>query len=74
MEAGTVFQESGTWPGTQRRAREALAHGLQQRGDYELNLGARVVPPTDLTPAWVSMTWEPQPGAPERITVQLTLR
>ena len=25
-------------------------------------------------PAWVSMTWEPQPGAPERTTVQLTLR
>lgn len=44
VEAGAVFQESGTWPGTQRRVREALAHGLQQRGDYELNLGARLGP------------------------------
>ena len=30
--------------GTQRRAREALAHGLQQRGDFELNQGARLGP------------------------------
>jgi hypothetical protein len=44
MEAGTVFQESGTWPGTQRRVREALAHGLQQRTEYELHLGARLGP------------------------------
>ncbi len=43
-EAGTVFQESGTWPGTQRRVRDALAHGLQQRGDFELNLCALLGP------------------------------
>jgi len=30
--------------GTQRRVREALAHGLQQRGDLELNQGARLGP------------------------------
>jgi enoyl-CoA hydratase/carnithine racemase len=44
MEAQAVFQESGTWPGTQRRVREALAHGLQQRGGFELNQGARLGP------------------------------
>jgi enoyl-CoA hydratase/carnithine racemase len=44
VDAGAVFQESGTWPGTQRRVRQALAHGLQQRGDYELNLGAQLGP------------------------------
>jgi len=30
VEARTVFLESSTWPGTQRRVREALAQGLQQ--------------------------------------------
>ena len=40
----TVFRESGTWPGTQRRMGEALAQGLQQRGDFELNQGARLGP------------------------------
>jgi enoyl-CoA hydratase/carnithine racemase len=44
VEAGAVFRESGTWPGTQRRVREALAQGLQQRGDFELNQGARLGP------------------------------
>jgi enoyl-CoA hydratase/carnithine racemase len=44
-EAAAVFRESGTWVGTQRRVREALAQGLQQRGDFELNLGARLGPP-----------------------------
>ena len=44
LEARTVFSESGTWPGTQRRVREALAQGLQQRGDFELNQGARLGP------------------------------
>jgi len=39
-----VFRESGNWPGTQRRVRDALGHGLQQRGNYELNLGARLGP------------------------------
>jgi enoyl-CoA hydratase/carnithine racemase len=43
-EAAAVFRESGTWPGTQRRVREALAQGLQQRGDFELNQGARLGP------------------------------
>ena len=43
-ETAAVFRESGTWPGTQRRVREALAQGLQQRGDFELNLGARLGP------------------------------
>ena len=43
-EAAAVFRESGTWPGTQRRVRDALAHGLQQRGDFELNLDARLGP------------------------------
>ncbi|MEY9968881.1 hypothetical protein ABIA33_006968 [Streptacidiphilus sp. MAP12-16] len=44
LEARTVFSESGTWPGTQRRVREALAQCLQQRGDFELNQGARLGP------------------------------
>jgi enoyl-CoA hydratase/carnithine racemase len=43
-EAAAVFRESGTWPGTQRRVREALAHGLQQRSDFEHNRGARLGP------------------------------
>jgi hypothetical protein len=38
-EAATVFRQSGTWPGTQQRVRDALAQGLQQRGDFELNQG-----------------------------------
>lgn len=43
-EAATVFGQSGTWPGTQQRVRDALAQGLQQRGDFELNQGARLGP------------------------------
>jgi hypothetical protein len=44
--AATVFRQSGTWPGTQQRVRDALAQGLQQRGDFELNQGARLGPAT----------------------------
>jgi enoyl-CoA hydratase/carnithine racemase len=33
LEARTVFSESATWPGTQRRVREALAKNPHQRGD-----------------------------------------
>jgi hypothetical protein len=44
VEAVTVFRESGTWPGTRRRVGEALAQGLQRRGDFELNQGARLGP------------------------------
>lgn len=43
-EAATVFRHSGTWPGTRQRVRDALAQGLQQRGDFELNQGARLGP------------------------------
>lgn len=43
-EAATVFRRSGTWPGTRQRVRDALAQSLQQRGDFELNQGARLGP------------------------------
>ena len=43
-EAATVFRHSGTWPGTRQRVRDALAQSLQQRGDFELNQGARLGP------------------------------
>ena len=42
VEANALFRQSGTWAGTRRRLRDALAEGLQQRGDYELNHGARL--------------------------------
>jgi enoyl-CoA hydratase/carnithine racemase len=42
VEANALFRQSSTWPGTRNRLREALAQGLQQRGDYELNQGARL--------------------------------
>jgi hypothetical protein len=44
VEAAALFRETATWPGTQARLRAALAGGLQQRGDYELNLGAMIAP------------------------------
>ncbi|MEU0882028.1 enoyl-CoA hydratase/isomerase family protein [Lentzea sp. NPDC005914] len=43
-ETSQIFRESGTWPGTRKRIGEAVARGLQQRGDFELNLGARLGP------------------------------
>jgi enoyl-CoA hydratase/carnithine racemase len=42
VEAGRLFRQSGTWPGTQRRLTQALDSGLQQRGDFELHQGARL--------------------------------
>jgi enoyl-CoA hydratase/carnithine racemase len=42
VEANALFRQSGTWPGTRRRLRTALAQGFQQPGDYELNQGARL--------------------------------
>ncbi len=44
VEALTAFRESSTWPGTRRRVDEAHTQGLQQRGDFELNQGARLSP------------------------------
>lgn len=42
VEANTLFRHSNSWPGTRRRLSEALAQGLQQRGDFELHQGARL--------------------------------
>jgi hypothetical protein len=44
VEAVTVFRQSSTWPGTQQRVADALARGLQQRGDFELRQGTRLGP------------------------------
>lgn len=41
LEAWTVFRESTTWPGTQRRVREALARDLHRRSDLELDQDPR---------------------------------
>jgi enoyl-CoA hydratase/carnithine racemase len=40
--AGTLFRQSSTWLGTRRRLGKALAQGLQERGDYERDLGGRL--------------------------------
>ncbi|TWP53964.1 enoyl-CoA hydratase/isomerase family protein [Lentzea tibetensis] len=44
VEALVAFREASARPGTQQRVRDALEQGLQQRGDFELDLGARIGP------------------------------
>jgi enoyl-CoA hydratase/carnithine racemase len=41
-EADALLRHANSWPETRRRVAEALAEGLQQRGDFELHQGARL--------------------------------